>query len=149
MKAKSNTSSNKAAQRPIEGQNLIFQMGKVKFALLKRGQWSAQNTNWNSDLKKYDFKAKKGCRRSENSIISKSLKENVRDPEFDLYFISFYAINLCDVNADCSTFIFVVLWISEKKICEFGQNNVWISNKKISGTYLGFTCFFFSWTPIV
>ena len=101
MKAKSNTSSNKAAQRPIEGQNLIFQIGKVKFALLKRGQWSAQNTNRNSDLKKYDFKAKKGCRRSENSIISKSLNENVRDSEFELYLISFYAINLCDVNADC------------------------------------------------
>ena len=119
MKAKSNTSSNKAAQRPIEGQ--IFQMGKVKFALLKRGQWSAQNTNRNSDLKNYDFKAKKGCRRSENSIISKSLKENVRDSEFDLYFISFYAINLCDVIADCSTFIFVVLWISEKKSVNLGK----------------------------
>ena len=37
MKAKSNTSSNKAVQRPIEGRNLILQMGKVEFALLKRG----------------------------------------------------------------------------------------------------------------
>ena len=52
MKAKSITSSNKAVQRPIEGQNIILQMGKVKFALLKRGQWSAQNTNRNSDFEK-------------------------------------------------------------------------------------------------
>ena len=63
---------------------------------------------------------------------------------FDCFFMRSVYI-MVFFNSDCSTFIWCLEFKKKKKkICEFGQNN-----EKISGTYLGFTCFFFSWTPIV